>query len=211
MWDLIESLLPSWLLDPRRIVTAVRNLIAYVHDLFRGAFNRIRDVITAQFPWLVGFFDAFDSVLSNIFLWAHWLVTVRIPAILRQAYDVAYTLARTLFNQAIAFAQNVLDTALSYARALWHAAMVEVVSLRNWALHAVADIVANVRWLLNQVVTLLTDPAKLAEWLAGAMLRALGRYVWTNARRLARVAWPLVLPAALASAHLLESIITDIF
>src|SRR5205814_10024613 len=124
----------------------------------------------------------------------------RITQWFNSALQWAARFAVDLVNEAKSIARALFDTAMRYAVS-W------ITAIRGWIDHLIAD----VAWLLHQVVTLLTDPARLAEWLAAAMLKAAGRYLLANARPLARIVWPVLLPGAVYRARVLETIITDIF
>jgi hypothetical protein len=206
----------QWILD--HTPAFVFGVVRYIVDGIRAIWSRILDFFLAagrafgaQIAWIKWWINVFEDLMLSVYQVASWIIKRLIPDLttmlvnritqwFNSALDWAAKFTLQLVNEAKSIARTLIDALTQYAVS-W------ITAIRTW----IADLVAKVEWLLHQVVTLLTDPAKLAEWLVAAMLKAAGRYLLANARPLARIIWPMLLPGAVYSARILETIITDIF
>jgi len=194
----------GWILALARAIQAIINLIL-------GAMFGAANAFMHQLQFVKGFLYWLGRHAEAVLNWARWLVLVKIPSIVDSLVSAMWTLSQQFLDHAVAFTRDLFNQVTRWAQSLFDWIWGQVQAFAAWVHDTVNQIIAVLSWVRDKVYELLTDPAKLAEWLAGAMLTALGRYVVANAGRLARWAWPRLLPAVVQSARTAESILTQIF
>lgn len=166
--------------------------VKWLLDLFR----KVTSFISSRWNWLgtsvgrflnavLAFRAALWGFVSAVWLVSAWIVRILIPgaiqaartAILR-AVDVALDAAVKLANAGLAALKNWASAALNGLRAL-------VASVKTWAVGQLNALIAKVAALIHALAPMLSGPAALAEWLVGAMVGALGRYVYRQRDRVA--------------------------
>jgi phage-related protein len=181
----------------------------WIRDLITQAIGPVRDAVTAIFARIAVIWSAIIAVGTNLRnawryfvnaarhklaqlrglvseMWATmaWLIKIRIPQAIGVAVDgiVNWTL-RTISN-----ARNALEAAISsvvtWARARLGELQQFLSDLTQWIRETVADIRATLGYIVRIVSALLTDPAHMAEWLFGALVRKVLSYIDTNAEAL---------------------------
>jgi ABC-type proline/glycine betaine transport system permease subunit len=132
------------------------------------------------------FIRAFRSALDEIYWSVKWLILTEIPR-----------RAKAAFNDAIKWAGATIDWLNKTLRAvistLEKSIKAALSTLRKWAEDAVKwltgqvnQLVANVKKLLERVFNLWSTPARLAEWLVGAMWSVFLRFMYSNRDKIAR-------------------------
>jgi hypothetical protein len=192
-------------------ILAVAQAIKAITDLILGAMFGAANAFMHQLMFVQGFLHWLGRHAQAVYNWARWLLLVKLPGLINYVLDTASRAVQYWFGRAIDFARGIVADLQRLTQSVIDWVWNQVQAFIRWAQHTIADIVSVLTWVRDQVYELLTDPAKLAEWLAGAMLAALGRYVVRNAGRLAQWAWPRFLPAVVQSARMAESILTQIF
>ncbi len=178
----------------------------WIRDLISQAVGPVRDAVTAVFTRIAAIWSAIIAVGTNLrnawrYLvnaarhklaqlrglvgeaWATmaWLIKIRIPQAIGVAVNgiVSWTL-RTISN-----ARNALEAAISSAVAWARARLGELQQLLSdliqWIRETVADIRSTLGYIVRVVGALLTDPAHMAEWIFGALVRKVISYIDTNA------------------------------
>ncbi len=178
----------------------------WIRDLISQAVGPVRDAVTAVFTRIAAIWSAIIAVGTNLrnawrYLvnaarhklaqlrglvgeaWATmaWLIKIRIPQAIGVAVNgiVSWTL-RTISN-----ARNALEAAISSAVAWARARLGELQQLLSdliqWIRETVADILSTLGYIVRVVGALLTDPAHMAEWIFGALVRKVISYIDTNA------------------------------
>ena len=163
----------------------ISSLARYVAGALASLFNVITGMLSsanAAFNWLanmaLNFRDALFNTLGAIYWQARYVLGTVIPRALAQAWQAASQFASTLFNNAM----NAINSGINW---LYNLAVSLVSDLRNfvnsiyrWALDLFTSIINKLEWVYQRVVSLLTDPASLANWLVDAIWHALWRYVY---------------------------------
>jgi hypothetical protein len=205
----------GWLIN--NIPQPFRGWILTVAQAVKAVIDRILSImfgVAHAFSYQISFVKGFVDWLGNagraVFKFGYWLLTVKLPALLNWAIYQAHALAIQFINDTAAFLRRLIDGAITLAHQLtdWLSGILH--EFMDWVHRTVGDIFYALQVLKDIVFPLLTDPDKLAQWLLAAILKAAGRFLLANARPLARVAWRLLMPAAVEAAHILEQIITDL-
>lgn len=157
VWSWINRALDN----ARRALTRVAVAAA---QLWRGI-ARLGQQVWSRFTWLIWTYipRTLNSLARNLRRWA-----------LDRIRD-----ARNLARGLVGALQRWAQSAINGARWL-------LSQLTNWARLAVNQLRARIGALLRALGHVLGGPARLAEWLIGAMVRALWRYVRRNDVRIFR-------------------------
>lgn len=142
------------------------------------------------------FIRAFRSALDEIYWTCKWLILTEIPR-----------RARAAFTDAIKWAGGTIDWLNKTLRAVINTVEKSLrgalTTLRKWAEDAVRwlttnvnQLIANVKRLIDRVFNLWSTPARLAEWLVGALWSVFLRFMYSNRDKIAR--WFLQSSAAFA-------------
>lgn len=132
------------------------------------------------------FIRAIRSALDEIYWTCKWIILTEIPR-----------RARAAFNDAIKWAGATIDwlnkTLRAVISAVERSLRAALAALRKFAEDAVKwltgqvnQLVTNVKKLLERVFTTWSTPARLAEWLIGALWTVFLRFVYSNRDRIAR-------------------------
>ena len=191
----------------RRVLNMVNAFIAWLIGMFvRWVFAAVL-LLYAFIHLATGVADYVIAVEGAVFR----ILYVRLPVALANAAQAAAHYAESLFSQAVGLARSLVSEAIALARSL-------VGQLTAYVLAEVANIagrIADIVRLLNTVATrvsqLLTDPRALADWIAGAIVQAVFRWVVGNAEALARWGLSVAIRGAIGAAGLLEQVIVDVF
>jgi hypothetical protein len=193
----------SWILNLAYAIKAITDRV--LSALFGQA-----DAFMHMAQFLGGFLEWLKRHGQAIYNWGYWLMTVRIPRAISNAVNDLLRLVAGWVDDVRNFASNLMAFARAEAHSLFDFVRSEATQFANWVIGEFNDLIAAFLFVQNIVFTLLTDPAKLAEWLIAALLPVAGRYLVANAVPLARWAWPRLLPAAVEAIDIAEQIIVDI-
>lgn len=191
--------------------------------------NAVRDAITNAINQLIGQFVSWvdacwflvtafgytgGGVIAftvSLFNFGRRLFFVVLPAAAASALLQAERYAEWLVGQAVALARQLAIDAINTARQF-------ASEVRQWAqaqMSSIIDYVNRVSTLLNTVahlvLSLLTDPAALADWVAGSIVQAVYRWALGRAELLARWAFNGAVAGALRFVDVAERIIADLF
>lgn len=165
----------GWLVDGLRSITnyisARWTSLGQVANLWRARVN---------YWWL----RALDFLLT-FGIFATWLVLVFVPGKVSMAIAGLYNVVNVLVGQAIAFARAGLAALERWAVAHVSELLSLLAALKTYALHWIDKLINGLAALLRALVHVLSGPDVLAEWLAGAMWRALGRLLYAQRDRIA--------------------------
>jgi hypothetical protein len=113
-----------------------------------------------------------------------WLVVVYVPAQVAARAAQLAVYAQTLVGQALAYTRAGL-AALGDLVARATANLLGLLTgLRDWAVHWIDKLIDGLGTLMRALVHVLSGPDALAEWLAAAMWRALGRLLYSQRERI---------------------------
>lgn len=120
-------------------------------------------------------------------LFLTWLVLVFVPAKVSVAVNAVLSRVNFLVGQAIALARAGLAELGRWAREAIGDVVGLLARLRDFARYWIDKLVVGLRDLIRALAHVLSGPDALAEWLAGAMWRALARLVYSQRDRI--VSW----------------------
>ncbi len=181
MWDYINSLI-------ERAVGPVRRLADEVRDRILALYSTLTTVM--------GNLGHKFGALANMVSWWRWVIRRQATEIFntfRYVFLIAIPRAiATGVDEVRRWVSSTVDSVRREARALLDAlgrvltaainrALSWLDSLQRWAQSQVSAITSWLSWFRNTILPRLTDPAKMAEWSAGAMLGPLMRYVDAHA------------------------------
>lgn len=191
--------------------------------------NAVRDAITNAINQLVGQFvawvDAFWFLVTafgytggglldfvgSMFSFGRRLIFIVIPAAAANALNSASRYAEWLVGQAVALVRQLVAVAVDTALRL-------AADVRQWAqgqITAILGYIQRISALLNTVahlvLSLLTNPVALADFVAGSIVQAVYRWASGRAELLARWAFNGAVVGALRFVDVAERIIADLF
>lgn len=126
---------------------------------------------------------------TELYTTLRWLVTVRIPRAITDATNRIHSALAALIARVQAEVAAALDAAMRWLRGILASLWAAVRDLRAWVANLVSPWVNRVRDLVARVFDTWATPARLAQWLVGAMWSALWGYVDRNLDRLVMAAW----------------------
>lgn len=184
----------------------------------RWAYDHVPGFVRAAIDWVVGFVVGVIGVVTNALYWTgvswsrlwaagynltagirdffgnvyltlKWLKDVAIP----RAVSAATAALRTWVTAGINAARNVLQAGINavrdFARGAVNGALSLIETVRRWALDQLNRLLSTVIGLRGALAHVLSGPATLAGWLAGAMWTALWRYIDGNLERMVDALW----------------------
>lgn len=117
---------------------------------------------------------------------AQWLITIRIPAIIANAASTLRQWAVTTINTAVNAVKATLSTLDKWAKSAIAAATNKLNEARDWLLSKINAITSRLSATVDKWYDRLTNPVKFAEWIVGALIGALWRYVYANREKIVR-------------------------
>lgn len=182
----------------------IRNLINSAESRSESLARAIADRIIALYSWVNTTYTKAKAALgrlasaagnagsyilstaSETYLTLRWLITVRIPAVLKAANDSLVKWATGVVNAAKTELKSLITTLNAWAQK----AIATVTSLLNafkkWATDKINGTIETLTKVAIIVYNLLTVPSRLASWLVAAMTRELWLYADRNADKIAQ-------------------------
>lgn len=187
----------------RRINRAINTVWSWINRALSNARLALSRVATAAAQLWRGIARLGQQVWSRF----TWLIWTYIP---RRLSNLAGNLRRWALDRvrdARNLARGLVDALRRWAEAAINGARWLLTQLTNWARLAVNQLRARLGGLLRALGHVLGGPARLANWLIGAMVSALWRYVLRNDVRIFRWVRDRSLGFTLWAAGRIESLI----
>lgn len=205
----------AWLLaliaaipQPFRAAAAlVINAIIRLFQWTDGLARRVRggwNPITAAAQWLS---QGLLSLGNDMWTTLRWIILIKIPMWANHAMTVAINWASARINELHNWAQSIVDNVFRWTVTQIQGVLSTLDGLRKWASGLLAEARAAINRLLSRVFDTWATPARLAEWIVGAMWTALWRYAWSQADRIAAALWAARRTLALRTVSEIERII----
>lgn len=171
VYDLVD-IFPGPLKTPAR----------WVADRVFGVWDDVSNVFRMTVPRWRQWFDAATGFANNLVdavaeaaVTARWIVFQWAPQFVKSKVDAAISWASARIGEARDFARGLVNGVVDWTRAQVNEALAFIAGVRNWAVERVREVWATLSTVARLVGDLLTDPSKLATWVAGAMFWALLR------------------------------------
>lgn len=181
--------------DPRSFIYG---LIGALPSILAGAARSIADRVWSVFDDAVSFAKYIRSAWEDLYAkgsWAFyyirsfaaevvtttkWFITQRIPQLIAYAKDEI----RTWTNIIVTFAVNAVKATVSTLDKWVKAAISSVTnalnSARTWLDGRINAITSRLAQTIDKWYDRLTNPSKMAEWLIGALISPLWRYIYAH-------------------------------
>jgi hypothetical protein len=208
MNDLINQILSS--INP---FTIVRNVWRFAQGLWSFLVVILTGTLAAfAWTWASANNMANGAIHAAVHLpsFLLWLLTVRIPqwaaSTLGRAIDYAqrgiadlYSLARGWVNEALSFAQRIVND-------LWH----DYLAFVNWVRQQLINLFNVLDWTYHTVLNLLTNPDVLAQWLLSALGRAAYNWALSHAEYLFRLFLATAVRGTVIAGDLVDEVISRV-
>jgi len=205
MWDWIGSFLSGWLGIP---ITGsmLKDTITRIVNTFMSLFN-------GWIGWVGWFSNSFVLLVGKGWLlWVRivdkieYTLLVRIPNAVEQAFLMATQWAATEVNAARDFLSQWISNVEQRAAQLFDNAVQTAFGWVSELRDFIVTLWTDFQTVKTRVVQLLTDPGALADWIAGAIIGAVGRWIVGNAAALGRY----LLAHAITDTEWLASFLEDV-
>jgi hypothetical protein len=187
--DFIRALtrfLPSWAISlAQPVIDRLLAVYAWAYGLgarVAGGWRSLRTGVTRARDGLI-------RLPGEVFTTFMWLVTVRIPAVLRVAINTAVTTVTDIINRVRAAILAELATLRRWATDAVNGVLGLLGTLRRWVTDQLNTLISAVRRLLGQVFGVWATPERLAEWLIGALWARWWRYASDHADEVLAWLW----------------------
>lgn len=182
----------------------VYGLISILPGVLQGAARGIADRIWSVFDDAVEFAKYIRSGWEDLFTkgsWAFyyirsfaaeavttikWLKDVRIPQLIAYAEDGIHSWVNTVVTLIANGIKATVSTLDKWAKSAVSALTNTVTSVRNWLDARINAITSKLTATVDLWYDRLTHPDKMAEWLIGALISPLWRYVYANRDKIAQ-------------------------
>lgn len=115
-----------------------------------------------------------------------WLVTIRIPQLLANTAASVRAWATSVISTAINGVKGIISTLDKWAKKAISTVTNALTQVRDWLLGKINAITDRLRKTIDLWYDRMTNPAKMAEWLIGALVGPFWRYVYANRDKIAR-------------------------
>lgn len=183
---LLVSLLPGPL---RAIATPLVDRLVAIWQWSESLARRVRDGWRRLQAGARRMRDGLDKLGRETFVTLRWLLSVRVPALLRTLRDDLVQWVTGRLRDLLLAVDQARRLVLDLGARIRNELLSRVDGLRRWLLEAIKDLVATVAALRDRALHLWGTPERLATWLAGAMWSALWRYAWSQMDRLTSALW----------------------
>jgi phage-related protein len=188
--------------DPRSFIYG---LIGALPSILSGAARSIADRIFSVFDDAIEFAKYIRSGWEDLFTkgsWAFyyirnfaqeatttvtWFIKQRIPALIAYAKDEIRTWTNTIITFAINGVKATLSTLDKWAKAAIATVTNALNTARSWLDARINAITSRLSQTVDKWYDRLTNPAKMAEWLFGALVAPFWRYIYNNRDKI--VSW----------------------
>jgi hypothetical protein len=192
----------------------VRTIVSGITDLIRAVFNWLDDRVDqalvfarsarAQFTVFSRYVNGFISGVWDQF---SWVVNRFVPDRIRRAINSAISWASKAINRFADQVYGYIIAVRDWLRKQINAALNFARGVQQWALGHLRELIDAANALRKALVHVLGGPRRLADWLIGATVSALWRYVQRNEVNVFRWARDRSTAFTLWSAERIESII----
>jgi hypothetical protein len=174
-----------------------------VSTVFRATVPRWREWFNAA----TGFANNLVSAVAEAANTVRWIVLQWVPNFVRSKVDDVRNWASAVFNDVRNWAAGIVSDVRNWAAARLNDLLDFATRVRDWALERIQEVWRTLTTVADIVGRLLTDPAQLAQWVAGAMFWALLRVADALIEPLAEWFWARRQALILKTLSRLESII----
>lgn len=115
-----------------------------------------------------------------------WLTGIRIPALIANAVSTLHRWVTSAINAATKVINAALHTLDKWAKAAVSGLTNALNSVRDWFTKQINALLAKIHATIDKWYDRLTNPGKMAEWLIGALMGPLWRYVYANRDKITR-------------------------
>lgn len=210
MTDFFRSLIEFVVSPVRDLVNAtVGRLSALWHSII-GFFYRVRDRFYNFVGGVRRWADSLRRYAISVYLTLRWMTLQFIPQMLDSLSRsiVAWTLTR--LGDLQTWASRTVAALRDWLYGLITTTMARVEDAITWTQRTADALLADLKRVKDHVFGVLGSAERLAEWAAGAIFRALWRYVLDNAVAFGRVLYAARVKVALEVAETTEAIVTRI-
>lgn len=187
-------------MDPRKYIYGI---ISILPGILQGAARSIADRIFSIFDDGVEFAVWLKSGFQELWLRASWgfyyvrafaaeavstvtwAITIRVPQLISTAATNVRTWATGVINSAITNVKAIISTLDKWAKNAVSSVTNALNSVRDWLLGKINALTARITNTVDKWYDRLSSPTKFAEWLVGAMVGALFRYIYSQRDRIA--------------------------
>lgn len=203
----IRDLINSVTAGLTALINAVVDRIAWVYNVFIGLGIKVRSAFDGALNGLRTKLTALASLAREVYTTLHWLVFIRIPAVVSHAVTSATNWLVTQLISVRDFLRTLIDNLTAWILQQVRRIDDFFTQVINWAATKFNDLIAKVTWLLSTVVNLLTDPRRLAAWVIDAIVAEFLRWVDRNADRLVIILRERSVAYTIQAAQRIESMI----
>ena len=211
MGDWLRSLIGAASGGLRRLAEDVYNKLVGLWNQTTNVWARIRGGWLRLYAMAAYFLVWAGQSALEAALTLQWVITILIPNFVGARLAELRAWAAGIVNAVEARAKAALNDLLRWTLGQVNNALSILDSVRRWALDRVAEIRAVLNRITGPVVDLLTDPARLAEWVVGALWSPLWRLLYNRREAIAEWFTARSVSATRWLARELESIIVRLF
>lgn len=169
----------------RDLAHAVAERISSVWSTIGRVFGGIRNAWSSLRTRALAFLLSVRNLAGETYATIRWYITVRVPALLRDARRVMADWVVRSINWAANELRKLISTLDKWAKTAVAAVTNGLRQFRDWALARINSLITDGRRLLGRVFGDWATPAKLATWLAAAMWSAFLRLLNSQRDRIA--------------------------
>lgn len=151
-----------------------------VADVVFGVWDDVSNVFRMTVPHWKRWFDTVTGFANNLVdavaeaaVTVRWIILEWAPQFVKSKVDAALSWVSARLGEVRDFARGVANGVLDWARARINDVLDFATRVRDWTTERLGEIWQTLSTVARRVNDLLTDPSKLATWLAGAMFWAL--------------------------------------
>lgn len=193
---------------------SVRRLARWVREALLSLWHHLERIGTLARQRFFNVLSSVNSLSISLGIWtARLLADIRdlynryVPRVVRNAVRDAIRWARNRIGDAVRNLSGLLDSWVRWLRDRINDVRAFARNVRDWAARRLAELRSFVNGAVRNLQHVLGGPRRLADWLIGAMVDALLRYVRRNETRIFRWARDRSLAFTLFAAGRLESLI----
>lgn len=193
---------------------AVRTLASFVRTALSSLWSHIQSVANLARNRFSSLLRSLNNLSITVGIWTSWVANqVRdlynryVPRFVRNAVNDAIRWVQRRLSNLANDVFRLLDSWVTWLRKRIDSARRFASDILSWASRQLSGLRSFVNGLIRNIQHILGGPRRLADWLIGAIVDALWRYVQRNETRIARWARDRSLAATVFVAGRLESLI----